>query len=475
MSLCRLFVSVVLAFAWTTSLVQARPADFGQRWVRSHPLTLMGLQQSPQTFDPAEHDAANMTSVLAWWADGNGKQIAAPASVAGLPWHALIVDGEGDERERIANYASVGNAVGWMIGDELNRQQMPFFADIVAWTKENRPDELVYSNAYPTYAGDAGLYGGSPPGGTYNYAQYLDDMVEVVKPDVLMYDHYPFFGDGSERPDYFVNLMAVREKALEHGLPYWGFMQASKHFGYRLPSETDARFQMFSHLTAGFTGMAYFTFDAFGETSILNPAGNPSPLYGPVARINQEAANLGQALRFMTSTDVKYVAGRHLAGSDTVKNPIPASLADWSADGDPDDHILSIVTNNVAPTQNGLIGFFTDDNGDDAFMLMNTNHGPVLHPASRLSFTIEFDSSIDSLLRLDRATGEQVVVPLTDHRLTLSISAGIGELFKYNEGDFILSPVPEPTALSLMAMSVVLANGRGRSLKHTAVTELRRR
>src|SRR5215212_11119024 len=82
-----------------------RSADFGQQWVRSHPLTLMGLQQSPQKFEVAEHRAANMTSVLAWWADGNGKQIAAPASAGNLPWHALIVDGEGDERDRITDYA----------------------------------------------------------------------------------------------------------------------------------------------------------------------------------------------------------------------------------------------------------------------------------------------------------------------------------------------------------------------------------
>ena len=112
----------------------------------------MGLQQWPQTFDVAEHRAANMTSVLAWWADGNGKQIAALASAGDLPWHALIVDGEGDERDRIADYASVGNAAGWMLGDELNRQQMSFFGDLAAWTKVNRPNDLVYTNAFPTYA-----------------------------------------------------------------------------------------------------------------------------------------------------------------------------------------------------------------------------------------------------------------------------------------------------------------------------------
>src|SRR5688500_5113674 len=53
-----------------------RPANFGQQWVRAHPLTLMGLQQWPHTNNMSRHQGANMTNLLVWWADGNGKQIA---------------------------------------------------------------------------------------------------------------------------------------------------------------------------------------------------------------------------------------------------------------------------------------------------------------------------------------------------------------------------------------------------------------
>ena len=60
-----------------------RPDDFGQKWVRSHPLTLMGLQQWPQTINMSHHQATNMSNLLVWWADGNGKQIAQQSSSAG--------------------------------------------------------------------------------------------------------------------------------------------------------------------------------------------------------------------------------------------------------------------------------------------------------------------------------------------------------------------------------------------------------
>src|SRR5215213_174142 len=258
-------LAATIAFAVADTARAERPANFGQLWVRSHPLTLMGLQQSPQMFDVAEHRAASMTSVLAWWADGNGKQIAAPASAGNLPWHALIVDGEGDERDRITDYASVGNGVGWMLGDEVDGSMFQFYAELNDWLKQNRPNDLVYTNALPTYAGFA------------DYSAYLESVVQGMKPDVLMYDHYPFIGN-STRSDYFQNMMLVRGKALGHNLPYWAFMQSSSLGPYRLPSNSDARMQMFSHLTAGFTGMAFFTFDnepSFEYASILDTAGNP--------------------------------------------------------------------------------------------------------------------------------------------------------------------------------------------------------
>jgi hypothetical protein len=447
-------VAVVCATAPSHSSAQPRPANFGQQWVRSHPLTLMGLQQWPHTFDALQHRDTNMTSLLNWWADGNGKQTAAISSAANLPWHALIVDGEGDERDRITDYASVGKAAGWMIGDELARTQFPFFGEIVEWTKQNRPNDLAYTNAYPTYAPDWALYGGTPPPGGYSYSQYLEDMVQVMKPDLLMYDHYPYV-ENLMRHDYFYNMMLVREKALEHNLPYWGFMQSSAHGAYRLPSESDARMQMFSHLTAGFTGMAYFTFDAFGYASILDFDGNPTPLYPIVADLNQEATTLGRALRYLTSEDVKFIAGFANASRRTPPNPAPLGLTRWTAANNEVPHLLATSITQLGVGKDGMIGLFQDDNGEPVFMLTNIHHGPGLSSAiTALEFELQFDTSVESLVRLNRETGAEELLMLTNNRLRITIPGGTAELFRF-DGTFI---VPEPHAACLFGLGAAVMN-----------------
>jgi hypothetical protein len=436
-----------IAFFAVTSASAQRPANFGQLWVRSHPFTLMGMQQSELDFDVAEHRAANVSSVLAWWDDGNGKRIAAAASAGNLPWHALIVDGEGDERDRITDYASVGNGVGWMMGDEVDGSQMPFYADLIAWVKQNRPNDLVYTNALPTYAGFP------------DYSAYLEQIVQTMKPDILMYDHYPFV-ESLTRGDYFQNMMLVRNKALEHNMPYWAFMQSSALAAYRLPSKSDARMQVFTSLAAGYTGLAYFTFDnepSFEYASILDTAGNPTSLYPIIADINKEAGNLGKALRFMTSTDVKYIAGRHVEGSSIVKNPVPLGMTDWTAAADSDDHIQNISIAQIGDGIDGMVGFFRDDNGDDAFMVVNVYHGPGVPSGSQFTLNIQFDDAIQSILELDRLTGQQLVLTVpANHQLSLLLPAGTGRLFKYNEGDFLLTVVPEPPTCGLWLLGGLL-------------------
>ena len=70
---------------------------------------------------------------------------------------------------------------------------------------------------------------------------------------------------------------------------------------------------------------------------------------------------------------------------------------------------------------------------------------------------IRFDSTIVSILELDRITGQQVTVPVpTSHLLSLVLPAGTGRLFKYNEGNFIIAAVPEPSTFGLTLLGSLL-------------------
>jgi hypothetical protein len=116
---------------------------------------------------------------------------------------------------------------------------------------------------------------------------------------------------------------------------------------------------------------------------------------------------------------------------------VPAGISAWTPANDSDPHILSIAMSHDgsnAAQRNGLLGTFTDDNGDDVSMIQNLNHGHnISHTVSsaRTTFEIQFDSSVNRLTRLDRVTGQHVIVPLTNNRLVIAIPAGTGELFKY--------------------------------------------
>ena len=171
----------------------------------------------------------------------------------------------------------------------------------------------------------------------------------------------------------------------------------------------------------------------------------------------------------MTSTDVKYIAGQHVQSSLIVKNPVPLGMTDWTAAADPDDHILSISIAQIGNGLDGLIGFFTDDNGDDAFMVVNVYHGPGVPPGSQFTMNIRFDDTVQSILELHRLTGEQTVLTVpANHLLSLVLPAGTGRLFKYNDGNFLVAQVPEPSTCGVCFLSSLLIAVRADRRKRTA-------
>jgi len=94
---------------------------------------------------------------------------------------------------------------------------------------------------------------------------------------------------------------------------------------------------------------------------------------------------------------------------------------------------------NLGLEKNGMIGFFTDDALQQYFMLTNLNHGENISAASAaVTFSISFDSTINSILRLNRTNGLQEIINLTNNKFTWTLPGGTGDLFKYNTGAFVI-------------------------------------
>ena len=432
--------AVLIAAVSVCTSVSAGELSRGQRWVRSHPFTTMALTIIPESCNPQQYKDANLTTTLAW---KQREQLLKGSAGVGLPWHlhlrrvVLNKDGLTDQlktrlRGHVGNYKGCS---GWMVWDEPNRAEMLRAAETVKWLKKTWPETLVYSNAYPMGATPERYYGGKTPTGGYSYEQYLRDFSTILGSDVVMYDAY-IFREGGGTGNPFPTMNTARKVALEHGKPYWSFVQshADERRGNRMPSESDIRMQVFAHLASGFTGIGYFTYeDQQGPAMVSNSTRQRRPIYYHVSRLNQEVINVGRALRFLKSTDVRYVAG--------PGNRVPTAATAWQPGAGGNKLIRSIsikgATSKPIEWRDVLVGFFKDDHGGDYFMLTNLWHGEGVSSARRsMTVTLKLHPGVTTIGRLSRETGKPERLSVKGDELEVTLPGGTGELLRFGSAEF---------------------------------------
>ncbi len=432
--------AVLIAAISVCTSVSAGELSRGQRWVRSHPFTTMALTIIPESCNPQQYKDANLTTTLAW---KQREQLLKGSAGVGLPWHlhlrrvVLNKDGLTDQlktrlRGHVGNYKGCS---GWMVWDEPNRAEMLRAAETVKWLKKTWPETLVYSNAYPMGATPERYYGGKTPTGGYSYEQYLRDFSTILGSDVVMYDAY-IFREGGGTGNPFPTMNTARKVALEHGKPYWSFVQshADERRGNRMPSESDIRMQVFAHLASGFTGIGYFTYeDQQGPAMVSNSTRQRRPIYYHVSRLNQEVINVGRALRFLKSTDVRYVAG--------PGNRVPTAATAWQPGAGGNKLIRSIsikgATSKPIEWRDVLVGFFKDDHGGDYFMLTNLWHGEGVSSARRsMTVTLKLHPGVTTIGRLSRETGKPERLSVKGDELEMTLPGGTGELLRFGSAEF---------------------------------------
>lgn len=117
------------------------------------------------------------------------------------------------------------------------------------------------------------------------YKAYLEEYCKNYKPKILSFDDYPFDDVGWVQADvsnmrtYFRNLAIVREKAMEHQIPFWAFVQAGSNWGTQAeattndndtPTAEEFRWNVNMNLAFGAKGIQYFPLvqpDYFAETT----------------------------------------------------------------------------------------------------------------------------------------------------------------------------------------------------------------
>jgi hypothetical protein len=311
---------------------------------------------------------------------------------------------------------------------------MPIVGDISTWLRKTYPGILVYTNGLPKGARRASkYYGKEPPTGKYPYDKYMQDLVSLGKPDVVGFDVYPFKESG-KTSNFFATVSITRKIALKTGIPYWVFVQSHQdpRRKYRMPSESDVRMQVFAHLAYGYTGIMYFTYgDAQGPGMVDRKTGRARPIYYDVMRLNQEVENVGQALRFLTSTDVRVVPCNG--------NKVRTHMVAWTPDAGGIDEIQSVTIDDKKPGnyKDILIGFFRDDAGRKYFMVTNLWHGKgATAAARRVTVRLKLDSDVEVVGRLSRETGQPELLEVVDGQLSLTLPGGTGELLRIGDAEF---------------------------------------
>jgi len=446
-SILIVFVLAAPLSAWT------RPADFGQHWVQNNPYYITAVHYDANVFDMTQYVDANLNVFLPYGPHVLDENYTLDQNVP--MW---IAASRYELTAEIVDYlqalAAFPGITGWYVYDEPNRQIFEGVGEVANWLEEQYPDQATFSVAFPNYATAAQLWGDDTNPG-YTYIDYIRDYINIIDPDFAAYDFYPFWDINHPNyenihPQYYNNLMIIRDAAQSVGKPFLSAIQAystgQNQQGMRLPSESDVRLQAFSYLASGYDALGYFTYNYVGTGAMMDLDGNPTELYYHVQELNAELLNLGYAMRFLVSTDFRFLPGQY----QSQKNPTPIGMKNWTPLAGGDTHIQYVGVdlsdpNNEGDLKNGLIGFFTDDNDNIYFLPVNAYHLPYTSAAdTTLDFYIKFDDSITELRMLNRLTGLEEVVPLTNHILYITLPGGTGNLYKYNTGGG--PPGPRPAA-----------------------------
>lgn len=440
----------------------ARPADFGKQWVRSHPFTITATVLVGNTFDIQTYTGAGLNTVMLW---ENEEGVIQQASQAGVPWilHSEnrrnpaedgFMESTQIERDRAARYAQTyPGCAAFILWDEVKGANLDHARSGIDWARQNFPQILSYINVHAMEPGaDYWIRvdedkNAPPSPKPYEYPDFLKDVVARTGTDVLSVDpypyvdpeEYPFYGDVPKllNTKYYYTLGTARKVAMDAGMPYWLFAQTmSIPSAYYLPSESDLRMQVFTTLAYGFTGIQYFIYQAPDWRGILETSGKPGELYSQISDLNQEVAHLGKPLRFLTSTDVRFIPGKK--GGKT--NVIPDGISSFDRNAGDRVGIAGIQVLEEGEFNNGLIGTFTDDNGGKYFMLVNVKREKDKSADEmKQSFKINFISPVPKEIhRLNRDTGVVEAVPLKGNSLQIELPGGTGDLFKMGDADFPL-------------------------------------
>ncbi|MBN2000033.1 hypothetical protein JW935_20950, partial [candidate division KSB1 bacterium] len=341
------------------------------------------------------------------------------------------------QRRRIIDHPQL---YGWFVWDEPEPESAADSLNIRAINKRivrelGQRKKLAFINLYPIYHKQFGY-------GRYNaqkkfsrmYDGYLDSYLSTVNSDdrinVLCVDYYPFFSNTSVRNSetYFHSLDIIRQKSLEHNMPFWLWIQVAKDGQRPFPDVYQIRLQIWTALAYGAKGLSYYrltpeenvTDAVFNlEDGSLRPG--QKERYMELKRLKQEILNLDHELLYLNPVAVYHVDSTWVDNSLAVQRGITDRML---SSRNRVYHIVEEISGDFA--KHAMVGYLKHRKTDEDYLLV-VNKDYINGPHT---FTIQLGFPCRQVQKIDKKSGSDTIVVRDTDTFNCTLAPGEGDLFK---------------------------------------------
>jgi hypothetical protein len=305
-------------FLFTAATLKGESSQAPKTWSIGTPITTYWGGPGFPGVSPLDDAAAERLAKGGWnlvWCRENELDIAHKHGLRALLYHPVVTrldvldnpDAKAELDallERVKDHPAL---YAYYLTDEPDAGKFAKLGEIAAYLKEKDPDALAYINLLPTYANNKQL--GTEGDKITAYQKHLDQYADVVKPELVSYDHYQF-NRGGDAGDYFLNLELIRRKSLQIGVPFLNIVQsstwvpgelASPH-SPRIPNPDELRFLVHTSLAYGAQGISYYIYShPTHDGGMVDHQGNTTDLYNEASSANPAFIAIAKQLQPLTS------------------------------------------------------------------------------------------------------------------------------------------------------------------------------
>ena len=242
-----------------------------------------------------------------------------------------------------------------------------------------------------------------------NYRKYVSTYLETAKPDLLMFDFYPYQKGSDNLPNLAANLAIIREEAEVAGVPFYAYVQTSADGTYREPTVEELQLNAHLTLAMGAKGIAYFLicehYEGWDYSSMITAKGEKTELFNTVQTVN---GRLNAMKGVFLNYDSKGVIFCNYKGMSNA-----LAKADCTSELESYRHLTATESNQ---RDKFAIGCFENAEGEVGYYVVNLNY----KGAGTLDMT--FDASVDYRVWSDEGLSDMG----TTAALELKLEAGEG-------------------------------------------------